>query len=410
MRIANPPLPVPPRREPRPAIAVLPFENLGGDPEQEYLSDGIAEDLLTRMARWELPVIARKSSFAYRGRNLDVRQIGRELGARYLVGGSVRRSGERMRLTVQLIDAETGEHVYAENFDRETGDVFALQDEIARAVAGSLGASLRRREESRALARDPESIDAWDALLRARWHFDRYTRPDWKQARDFARQATERDPRLARAHALLALVEHSGLANAWTDDPERSLAQALGAAKRAIELDARDAGAHLALGLTRFRAGEPEAARLAFERAIELEPENASTHGNLGRLLNATGAFDAAVPVLERAIDLDSGPSGARASGHPFWHFHLASAHFGAARDTEALRWLGRAHQLGDHALLHGLSAAVLAHLGRLEEARQHLAHLPGVQARAVEDLLTGSHRPFVERVLEGLRLAGMPG
>jgi TolB-like protein len=392
----------------RPAIAVLPFENLSGDPEQEYLSDGIAEELLTRMARWELPVIARQSSFVYRGRRLDVREIARELGARYLVEGSIRRAGERIRLTVQLIDGETGEHVWAESFDRGLGEAFALQDEIARSVARSLGSSLARREESRALARDPESAGAWDALLRARWHHNRYSAGDWKEARRFARRAIECDPRLARAYALFALVEYAGLANGWTEDPGRSLAEALAAARSAIQLDPCDGGAHLALGLARFRAGELEEAELAFRRAVELEPDNASTHGHLGWLLAALGRFDAAVPVLEHAIELE-GPSGGRASQHPFWHFHLAGAHLGAGRDAEALRCAERALQLGDHPFVHGLSAAILARLGRLPDATRHLSHLPGMRVAAVERFLAGADRVLVERVLEGLRLAGMP-
>jgi adenylate cyclase len=397
-----------PGRESRPAIAVLPFENLSGDPEQEYLSDGIAEDLLTRMARWDLLVIARHSSFAYRGRRLDVRTIGRELGARYLVEGSIRRAGDRIRLAVQLIDAESGEHVFAQNFDRDLGDVFALQDEITRAVAHAVGWNLVRREESRAFARDPQSVGAWDAMLRSLWHHNRHTPKDNSEARRFAELAIELDPRSAHAHSHLSLVENAAAQNGWSEDSERSFAVALAAARRAIELDASAPGAHVALGMAHLRAGDRPAARLALERAVELAPEVAATHGNLGALLVTLGDFDAAVPVLERAIELDGGLT-ARNLRHPFWFMHLGAAHFGAGREAEALRWVERGLQVGDHVLLRGLRAALLARLGRLDEAQRQLAHMPGLRRGVAERALSGGDPALVGRVLEGLRLAGMP-
>ncbi len=402
----GPPAPSPAAESQPPAIAVLPFENLSGDPAQEYLSDGIAEDLLTRMSRWLLPVIARQSSFAYRGSKLDARRIGRELGARYLVEGSLRRAGSRIRLTVQLIDAETGEHVYAESFDRELGDVFALQDEIARAVARSLGTSLSSRLESQALARPAESVDAWDALLRAQWHHNRQTRRDCEEARRFARRAVELAPRSAPAHAMLAAVESSSVSFGWSADPAASLAAGLGAARRAVELDPNDAGGHAALASFHRVAGDLKAARRSYERAVELNPEVAGTHGNLGAFLVSIGEFDAAVTSLERAIELFGTLPGS--TKHPFWHMHLGSAHFGAGRDVEALRWLERALSLGDHMLVHGLTAAVLAHLGRLDDARRHVAKLGGARVSQVESLVRGQTGAFKQRLIDGLRAAGL--
>jgi adenylate cyclase len=398
-----------PRRESRPAVAVLPFENLGGDPEQEYLSDGIAEDLLTRMARWDLPVIARQSSFAYRGRRLDVRTIGRELGARYVVEGSLRRAGDRIRLAVQLIDAESGEHVFAQNFDRELGDVLALQDEITRAVAGSLGVSISRREEQRALALEPENVGAWDAYLRAVWHHLRSTPTDWREGRRLARLAIERDPRFARAHAILAMIGYSGIENDWADDAERSLAEVLESARRAIELDASDFVGHLALGFGRFRAGDTAGAQLAFERAVELQPELPSALGNFGWFLVASGQFDAAVPVLERAIDFEQRYSGERGPSHPLWYAHLSAAHYGAGRDAEALRAAERGLQIGQHPLLHGLRAVILVQLGRVDDARRHVLQLPGIGLTTVERVFRSVDRSLVARVLAALRIAGMP-
>jgi TolB-like protein len=399
-----------PPRKSRPAIAVLPFGNLTGDPAQEYLSDGIAEDLLTRMATWDLPVIARQSSFAYRGSSKDAREIGRELGAGYLVEGSLRRAGDRIRLAVQLIDAQTGEHVFAQNFDRELGDVFALQDEVTRAIAGSLGASVSRREELRALALAPENVGAWDAIMRANWHHNRLNPRDSAEASRWARRAVELDPRFARGHAVLSIIDYTAADMGWAEDPDESLARALRSAGTAIELDPSEFAAHIALGLANYRTRDLVAARRAFERAIELQPEVPSAHGNFGWFLAATGHFEEAVARLQHAIELARQQMGARGANHPLWHAHLGAALTGLGRYEEALRWLDRGLQIGSHSLLHGLHAVVLVRLGRLEEARREVAErLPGVTLTLVRRLMQQIDQRLVDRVIDALRTAGMP-
>ena len=181
--------------EGRPAIAVLPFDNLSGDPEQEYFADGIAEDLITRLSasRW-FPVIARNSSFTYKGKAVDVKQVGRELGVRYVVEGSVRKAEDRIRISAQLIDATTGAHVWAETYDRELRDIFGLQDEITQAIVTSMHPELERLEQERAVRRDPVTLDAWDCILRGWWHLWNYTEGGILAAQRSFERAIELDP------------------------------------------------------------------------------------------------------------------------------------------------------------------------------------------------------------------------
>ena len=185
----------------RPAIAVLAFENLSGDPEQEYFADGIAEDLITRLSSFSFPVIARNSSFAYKGTHVNLKQVGTELGVRYIVEGSVRRADRRVRIGAQLIDATTGHHVWAEKYDRDLRDIFELQDEITEAILGTMEPELVKFEVARAARKPIESLDAWEHALKAHGHWYRTTREENAQARSHFEQATKLDPSLALAFA-----------------------------------------------------------------------------------------------------------------------------------------------------------------------------------------------------------------
>jgi len=419
-REARRPAPPATDRNQRPAIAVLPFQNLSSDPEQEYLADAIAQDLVTRMARWVMPIVAQQSSFSLRGTQLDAREIGRKLGARYLVEGSIQRSSNRVRLSVQLIDTDSGEQVWAARFERELSELFALQDEVARAIEASLGAGVARREEARVLGRDPESVDAWDAYVRATWHLNRATATataadwrdatvaNWRESQRFARLAVELDPRFARALALLAIVEYNGLFNEWTDERDESISQARSAATRAVQLDPHESAAHTAIALARLHDGDRKGAQIALERALELAGETSETVGDLGWLHLASGDFEAAVPLLEKAAELEASGMSTRPAAYAVRHFQLACAHFGAGRDAEALRWAERAAKFGDHPVVRGLAAAMLGHLGRIEEAKQQLEHLPGIHLSDAARVMRSYSPAFVARLLAGLRLAGM--
>ena len=393
-----------PIRAARPAIAVLPLLNLTGDPQQQYLADGIAEDLLTRMARWQIPAIARQSSFAFRDQSRDVREVGRALGARYVVEGSLRKVGSRVRVAMQLIDAETGSHVWAENFDRELGDPLAVQDEIARTAEHSMSTRLGSFEVELALSSPPESLGAWEAFNRAVWHHNRRTADDWREARRLLREAVALEPRFADAHAFLSIVEYIGVMNLWTSDSQLSLANAASAAQTSLTLDPENLIVPQALGLGAFVAGDWTRAQAAFERAIALQRGSAGPLVLLGWFLNTQGRHAEALGPLERAVALVP-------RAHPGdAYVDLGIAYFGLGRDEDALRVGELALQVSSQAFAHGLVACILGHLGRLDAARHELAQLPPMRLRDVEALLARQMpRRTLDRALAGLRLAGMP-
>ena len=228
--------------EGRPAIAVLPFDNLSGDPDQEYFADGIAEDLITLLStRRDFPVIARNSSFTYKGKAVDVKQVSRELGVRYVVEGSVRKASDRVRITAQLIDATTGSHIWAERYDRKLEDIFAIQDEITTAIAGAMGVKLALTEEERAAQHPPQNLTAYDLLMRGRyWHWQRALEGNWDemqaQARSCFERAIEINPRFAAAFAWLAMT-HWAVWHSPVDVPAQSPDEMERAARRSLSLD-----------------------------------------------------------------------------------------------------------------------------------------------------------------------------
>jgi len=402
----EPAAPAPPGRATLPTLAVLPFQNLSGDPEQTYLADGIAEELLTVMARWAYPLAARQSSFAYRDQTRDVREIGRAIGARYVIEGSIRRAGPRIRLTAQLIDAETGSHAWAGNFDGELGDPLSLQQTLAGSIARALFEGLSRAERLRALSRDPASADAWDAFKRAEWHHQRGTPEDWSESRRLLRLGVAMDPHFPFLQAALAIVEYRGVMNGWTEDRVQSLADGLAAARAAIALDPNTSDAQVAHGLASFHAGDPARARAAYERAVELDPGNPRWRASLGWLLVVIGRYDEAIRCLEEAFEL-----GRRSGlgGSDFGRLDLARAHLGAGREAEALRWAEAALRHRDDPAAHEIVACALAHSGRLDEAKREVEQL-AERLRDVERRLEGQlQRPLLEHILAGLRRAGMP-
>ena len=224
----------------RPAIAVLPFDNMSRDAEQEYFADGISEDLITALSLWRLfPVIARNSSFTYKGQKVDVKQVGRELGARYVLEGSVRKAGNRLRITAQLIDAESGAHVWAERFDRELEDIFDLQDEITESIVRNVMPEMSHAETERATRVPPANLDAWEYLQRGLWHIYRYTREDNGKAKEYLAGALERDPTLALAAAFQGAANFWDVLYGWTESPRESVSQALEHCRRAVALNAQ---------------------------------------------------------------------------------------------------------------------------------------------------------------------------
>jgi len=389
----------------RHAIAVLPFENLGGDPEQEYFADGITEDLITRLSALRLfPVIARNSSFVYKGKAVDIRRVSRELGVHYVVEGSVRKADNRVRVSAQLIDAITGHHIWAERYDRELRDIFALQDDLTETIVASAGPALSRAEISRAMRHSPESLDAWDCVQRGLWHLFRYTKDDNAKAQFLLRRAIELHPGSSAAFSLLAFSHMFEIIYQWSESGPQSCADAIRAAERSVALDDDNPTALTALGLGCSLGGQYERAIAVLERAIRLNPSSALAHWALGTALAPSGCPDCAIPMIEKAI---------RLSPHdPWMHeflFNIAAAHFLAERYQEAIVWAKRSLQLRfDQPGVHRLLAASHGYLGQAEEARAALDAL----LRLVPDFSAAHLSVFLplsvaERYLSGLRRAG---
>ncbi|CAN5221025.1 adenylate/guanylate cyclase domain-containing protein [soil metagenome] len=266
----------------RPSIAVLPFQNMSGDPEQDYFSDGIAEDIITALSklRWFF-VIARNSTFGYKGKPVDVRQISRDLGVRYVLEGSVRKSGDRLRVTSQLIDAKTGGHVWAERYDRSVTDLFAVQDEITVSVVASIESQLFVAENLRTRDRPTESLDAWGCVIQAMPHVWTWAAHDTDISISLLKRALEIDPGYARANSLLAWA-YAARAHLGKADPVRELETALAIARKAVELDSEDSWAHLAVGYAHMVSRRSEPAIAAFKEALAQNPNFALAHMILG--------------------------------------------------------------------------------------------------------------------------------
>jgi TolB-like protein/class 3 adenylate cyclase/Flp pilus assembly protein TadD len=289
----------------RPAIAVLPLDNLSPDPEQAFFADGLAEDLITRLSAWRaFPVIARNSSFQYRGGNLDLKRVSAELGARYLVEGSVRRAGDRIRVTAQLIDAPSGKHVWAETYDREVKDVFAVQDEISSTIAATIAGDVSRVEAERAQRRGTENLEAWSLYEMGLQRSYHYTRADNAEARRMLERALEIDPGFATALANLSFT-YSWEVNLGSDAPEQATAVALATARRAIDLDPREPLAHAALCDAFLVAGDVRSGLDAAQRAVELNPSMPEAWIELGWAQLLSGDPDGCITSNKKARRLN---------------------------------------------------------------------------------------------------------
>jgi adenylate cyclase len=354
----------------RPAIAVLPFDNLSKDSEHEFLADGIAEDILTRLAMWRwLPVIARNSSFTYKGRSVDVKDVGRELGARYVLEGSVRKAGNRVRITGQLIDTETGHHVWAQHYDRELDDIFALQDEITDAIAAALEPAVGRAEMQRAHRRDPQNLDAWDRYQRGMSYLIRTTREDMRHAIELFRQASVADPEFASPLAAIAVAEFIKLTVGFNEDHAGLAPAAHEAAMRAVKIDDLNPFAHVGLGYASAFTGQHDAGILAAQRAVEINPSFALGYHCLAGARFLNGEHDEAAEAAQVAI---------RLSPNDPWLFLFlgvfSASHYMRGDHEQALETVNFAvRRFPWYASTHRWHAVALALAGRLEEARSAL-------------------------------------
>jgi len=391
----------------RRGIAVLPFVNMSGEADQDYFSDGISEDIITALSklRWFF-VIARNSSFTYKGKSVLIRQIGEELGVGYVVEGSVRKDAGRVRITAQLNDVTTGSHLWAERYDRELADVFAVQDEIAEAIVAAIEPQLYRAEHRRARRKPPENLDAWDLVMRALTHFWRVTREDNLVAQGLLEQAIAIDPNYAQAFAVLAVTHtfgaHMGWESAATAAP---IAERTGLA--AVQSDGEDPWAHLALACAHAWRGRIEDSLAAYELALRLNPNFALGLGLYGVMLSYTGRWREGAEAAHRAMRLSP-----RDEFSAIYNVVAAFAAFAEGDYSEAIR-LSRegVRQRSDFVSGHRVLTAAAGMAGDTELATQALQEL----RRAQPDISlawVATQLPIRDeernRFVEGLRRAGL--
>jgi TolB-like protein/class 3 adenylate cyclase/tetratricopeptide (TPR) repeat protein len=400
------PLPLPEK----PSIAVLPFQNMSGDPEQEYFADGMVEDIITGLSRSKsLFVIARYSTFAYKGKAVDIKQVGRELGVRYVVEGSVRKVSNRVRISGQLIDAATGAHLWADRFDSQLDDIFDLQDRVTMSVIGAISPQLERAEIERAKHKPTESLQAYDYYLRALACFHKFTCEANIEAVKLTKIASGLDPEFAAAYALGARCYTQRKAFGWgTVAHERVEARRL--ARRAIELD-RDDPSVLARagGVLAFLVGEVEEGAALVARAISLDPNLASARHWSGWVHLYLGDIDAAIGQFHAALRLcPLGP------GIFVVQTGLAYAHFFAGRNDEASTWAATAiGQQPNYLAAQQITMACHAMSGRIEAAREICTRLmqlkPTLRISRIKDRTPYRRAEDIDRLAQAYRIAGVP-
>jgi TolB-like protein/class 3 adenylate cyclase/predicted Zn-dependent protease len=392
----------------RRAIAVLPFANFSGDPEQEFFADGITEDIISMLAGWRaFPVIARNSTFTYKGKTVDIKKVGEELGALYVVEGSVRKSGHRVRVTVQLIRADTNHHIMAERYDRDLTDLFELQDEITQAIAGAIEPEILKFERDRIAERPQRSEDAYELYQRGMFHHYRQNKTDNVEAQAHFRRALAIDAQYPQATTALAIALCNAGFLGWADNAARNYEESLELAQRAVALDPRYPIARYALGLVYMWTQRSERAIVEFQEAIRLNPSYAAAHVVLGQMNLYGGRPEEAIVQAEKGIRLS--PSDPRLSQ---WLPALAGAYYCLGNYNQAIE-IGRRSWTLNRNWPAGLRYVVagLAELGRIAEAQAPLAELRRLNANLafVEGNLQRlfTDRAAVDHIIDGLRKAG---
>ena len=397
----------------KPSIAVLPFENLSGDPKQEYFADGVSEDIITELSRFSnLFVIARNSSFKYKGKAVDVRQVGRELGVRYALEGSIRRGGDRVRISAQLVDSGTGAHRWAERYDRELKDVFAIQDEVARTIAAILAAHVNKAEAERTLLKPPATWQAYDHYMRAAAAWALF-QSSWKldhlqETRRHLAESLNIDPKYARAYSLLASTHRVAWLNPVNEEylTPATLDRAIRLARTAIEFDPHLPEAYAELAYNIIRKRDFEAAVAAAERVRALNPNFADYR--LALVHFAVGDPAKAIEFAKAHMRLDP--------FHPhFAPLMMGQAHYLLKEYREARHWLREATgRAPDHQYGHAYLAATYAQLGRLEDARAEAAEILRINPKYT---ISGTQKRVsifqrsedILHLVDGLRKAGLP-
>jgi adenylate cyclase len=386
----------------RPSIAVLPFDNLTGDPEQQYFSDGITEDIITELSRFRaLFIIARTSSFAYRGASADVAAIGRELGVRYILTGSVRRADGRLRITAQLYEAETGRSIWAFKQDRDASQLFAMDDEIVRSIVAALPGRIEADWLARAKRKRTGNMVAYDYMLRAWDSLYRHGGTEHRKIAELLNRALELDPAYAQAYALLAFVTVLGWYRGEVPDP---LETAYDLATQGVSLDCEDGWCHFALGFVCLYRHDYEEAALHYERAVDLNPNDAELLSQMGAFLTYVGRAEEGIEWIRRAMRLNP--------YRPSWHWHdLGFALLCARRYAEAIKAFQ--HVVPPLPFDNCYIAVCYAHLGDLERARIHgramLESQPGTSIIGWMPREPFRNPADMEHLVAGMRMAGLP-
>jgi adenylate cyclase len=390
----------------KPSIAVLPFVNMSGEPEQEYFSDGMTEDLITDLSKVSgLFVIARNSAFTYKGKAVKVQEVGRELGVRCVLEGSVRKAGNRVRISAQLVDATTGGHLWAERYDRELTDIFDLQDEVTQQIVSALAINLTKLEEDRLARRGTDNLKAYDYALRGQESYHRFTKDANVQAQEMFQKSIELDPQYASAYSWLGLVLLHRWTHGWSQDPQL-LDRAFELAQRALGLDDSLPEAHRILGDVYLYKKQHEKAMAELERAIALNPNFADAFAGLAEVLNWTGKSEKAIELIKKGMRLNP--------HHHAWYFYvLGTSYFFTEQHEDAIEVLKRGiirnpEFLGNHLAL----APLYAEMGRMEEAQQEIQEIlrvsPHFSIEILRGLIPSKDMAIVERATEAFRKAGL--
>jgi TolB-like protein len=391
----------------KPSIAVLAFTNMSGDPEQEYFSDGISEDIITDLSKLsELHVIARNSTFTYKGKPVDVKQVGRELGVRYVLEGSVRKAGNRVRVTGQLIDATSGAHIWADRFDRDLTDIFAVQDELTQEIISALKVKLAPEKKDRLARKGTIDVEAYNLFLRGREHAWLTTKSGNIEARYLLGRAVTISPDFAAAHAFIGFTHVNDYVNGWAEIPEWSLQTGLGIAERAVQMDEAEPQGHYALAIALFFHREPDRALAEARRSVALEPNFAGGHQTVARMLTFSGDANEAINTLDAYMRLDP-----LFTGLTFYFLAEARVSLGQF-DAAAAALKQQLDRNPNSATSYALLASCYGHLGRIAESRAAWAEVmriaPNFSIEWQRRILPYRNPDDFERRVEGLRKAGL--
>lgn len=388
----------------KPSVAVLPFVNMSDDPEQEYFSDGLTEEIITALSKVpKLFVIARNSVFTYKGKPVKIKHIAEELGVRYVLEGSIRKAGSDIRITAQLIDALTGHHLWAERYDRNLNEIFAVQDDITKNIITAMQVELTEGEQTRAIAKGTNDLEAYLKYLQAVEQITQYNVESNALAKQLAQEAIAFDPEYATAYRVLATAYQLDVWLGTSKSPKQTLAKCIELLEKAISLDETNAEAHSVLAWIFAMKGEHDKAVAKAAHAVMLNPNSAFAHANLGQALRFAGRWNESIPEYKKAIRLNPIPPA-------FYFFGLGMSYSRLGQHEEAIKWCQKAVQLApDSFLVHLFMTSVYSRAGRQTEARSHAAEVMRLNPQfSVEKYAKKVKRVDRQQFIDALRRAGL--